>query len=123
GDVVEGPFANWDATDGGKLSRTVQTFPNQLTTQADIMAVLSGTTFAGIFGLLESIHNKVHSYVGGQMGDIDFSPNDPLFWMHHAFIDCIWEEFRQNSQTTNLATEYPTAFGQHHPQASMQPFS
>ncbi|CAH1800657.1 unnamed protein product [Owenia fusiformis] len=131
GDVTEGPFANWMATDGTKLRRVVQHYPNQLTTPADIMTVLSKSRYDEIAcgstacRLLENIHGKAHSYVGGHLGDIHHSPNDPLFFMHHAFIDCIWEEFRENSQVTPLATEYPSNFGQppHHPQAYMQPFS
>ncbi|RYF93740.1 MAG: tyrosinase family protein [Caulobacteraceae bacterium] len=35
-------------------------------------------------------HNMIHGFVGGDMGRLDRSPNDPLFWMHHANIDRIW---------------------------------
>ncbi|CAH1784207.1 unnamed protein product [Owenia fusiformis] len=131
GDVVTGPFANWDSTDGRKLWRAVNKCPNQLTTPADISAILS-REFFGQIGcgstacmLAEQIHGKAHSYVGGQMGDVNFSPNDPVFIMHHAFMDCIWEEFRQSSQSSIIATEYPTDFGSpaHAPNAFMQPFS
>ncbi|CAH1803147.1 unnamed protein product, partial [Owenia fusiformis] len=131
GNVTTGPFANWDATDGRKLTRAVQNFPHQLTTPADIQAILNKTRYeeiaCGSFEcmLFEEVHNKAHNYIFGQMGDLFFSPNDPTFWLHHAFFDCLWEEFRQNSQVTNISTEYPSNFGQppHHPQALMQPFS
>ncbi|CAH1800659.1 unnamed protein product, partial [Owenia fusiformis] len=129
GDVTTGPFANWDATDGRKLTRAAQTIPNQLTTPADIQRVLNRTRYDEIAcfqcRLLETFHGYAHNYVGGQMGNIFFSPNDPIFWMHHAYIDCIWEEFREDSQKTNIDTEYPANFGQppHHPQALMEPFS
>ena len=29
----------------------------------------------------------MHNWVGGIMSDIMYSPCDPLFWLHHAFID------------------------------------
>lgn len=35
-------------------------------------------------------HNLIHGFVGGDMGQLDRSPNDPIFWMHHANIDRIW---------------------------------
>ncbi|WP_435600718.1 tyrosinase family protein [Streptomyces sp. C10-9-1] len=34
-------------------------------------------------------HNRVHRWVGGlMMGST--SPNDPVFWLHHAFVDLLW---------------------------------
>jgi hypothetical protein len=35
-------------------------------------------------------HNLIHSFVGGDMGRLDRSPNDPIFWLHHANVDRIW---------------------------------
>ena len=40
-------------------------------------------------------HNLIHGFVGGDMGRLDKSPNDPIFWMHHANIDRIWTIWRQ----------------------------
>lgn len=39
-------------------------------------------------------HNLIHGFVGGDMGRLDRSPNDPIFWMHHANIDRIWTLWR-----------------------------
>lgn len=51
------------------------------------------------------LHNHVHNFVGGDLaGDcprilpkeecqgmaISFTPNDPLFWLHHAQLDRLW---------------------------------
>lgn len=35
-------------------------------------------------------HNLIHSFVGGDMGSLDTSPNDPLFWLHHSNVDRNW---------------------------------
>ncbi|CAC5417276.1 unnamed protein product [Mytilus coruscus] len=43
---------------------------------------------------LEQSHNWVHVWVGGNMMSIERSPSDPMFYMHHAFIDCVWELYR-----------------------------
>jgi tyrosinase len=36
-----------------------------------------------------NLHNVIHRYVGGAMA-LMASPNDPVFWLHHANIDRIW---------------------------------
>jgi len=34
-------------------------------------------------------HNPVHNIIGGAMSDMN-SPDDPIFWLHHANIDRLW---------------------------------
>lgn len=63
------------------------------------------------------IHNHVHNFVGGDLaGDcpkvlpkeeckgmaISFTPNDPLFWLHHAQLDRLWSEW-QRRHPSNFA--------------------
>jgi tyrosinase len=36
------------------------------------------------------MHNKVHVWVGGDMGPAS-SPNDPVFYLNHCNVDRIWE--------------------------------
>jgi tyrosinase len=40
-------------------------------------------------------HNTIHMAVGGLMGGFATSPLDPIFWLHHANIDRLWEIWRQ----------------------------
>ncbi|MDG4860198.1 tyrosinase family protein [Streptomyces sp. T-3] len=40
------------------------------------------------------LHNRVHAWVGGQMTG-GSSPNDPVFWLHHCFIDLIWTRWQE----------------------------
>lgn len=35
------------------------------------------------------LHNPVHAMIGGQMGTAT-SPNDPVFFLHHANVDRLW---------------------------------
>lgn len=43
------------------------------------------------------------------MLDIGISPNDPSFYMHHCFIDYLWEQFRQTRQNAQQRQQdYPT---------------
>ncbi|KAM8967895.1 tyrosinase-like [Pelodytes ibericus] len=43
--------------------------------------------------LERNMHNLVHIYLGGTMSQIPISSNDPLFLLHHCFIDKILEEW------------------------------
>jgi hypothetical protein len=51
--------------------------------------------FLGQFGELESQpHNVIHNRVGGfsgWMSDADCAARDPIFWLHHANIDRLWQ--------------------------------
>ncbi|CAC5396368.1 unnamed protein product [Mytilus coruscus] len=44
------------------------------------------------------------------MTDITLSPMDPVFWLHHCFIDYLWEKFRecQTKLGINSETDYPS---------------
>jgi len=42
-------------------------------------------------------HNLGHGWVGGDMSNPMISPNDPIFWMHHAQIDRIWAEWQKRN--------------------------
>ena len=44
--------------------------------------------------LEEQPHNRGHGWVGGDMANPMISPNDPIFWLHHAQIDRIWSEWQ-----------------------------
>jgi len=46
----------------------------------------------GSHGALEGQpHDQVHDMVGGVMGDPVTAGYDPIFWLHHANIDRLWE--------------------------------
>jgi len=52
-------------------------------------------------GRLEATpHDLVHGYVGGDMGLVNRSPRDPIFYAHHNRVDEVWAEW-------NLLREHP----------------
>jgi tyrosinase len=53
------------------------------------------------WNVLEYTHGNIHIYVGGDMLDQSTSANDPIFFLHHSFVDFIWELWRQQRQTRN----------------------
>ncbi|MFE5540071.1 tyrosinase family protein [Streptomyces sp. NPDC056492] len=115
GQVLDGPFAfqggKWALTVGVDrrtyLRRGLGTGTPQLPTRADVDSVIAipeydsapwNSASNGFRNALEgwrgvNLHNRVHMWVGGQMTSAA-SPNDPVFWLHHAFIDKLWAEWQ-----------------------------
>jgi hypothetical protein len=45
-------------------------------------------------GLLEQTpHDTVHATIGGDMGAVETAALDPIFWLHHANIDRLWDRW------------------------------
>ena len=54
-------------------------------------------------------HNIVHVAVGGPgglMSDPDTAALDPIFWLHHANIDRLWETWHLNGHTNDTTTKW-----------------
>jgi hypothetical protein len=62
-----------------------------------------------VFGAVESLpHNNVHVDVGGQTGlmwDPATAARDPIFWLHHANIDRLWEVWRTMPWAVPIETD------------------
>jgi tyrosinase len=113
--VTDRAVPNWiqdflpqGTTDLNGQPLTVNRFPGtnpdspDLPTTDDMNQVLRATTYQQFTVALEGLHNTVHSWVGGVSGndvgimnDIMYSPADPIFWLHHAYIDKQWYEWQQ----------------------------
>ncbi|NLR16665.1 tyrosinase family protein [Pseudoalteromonas peptidolytica] len=74
---------------------------------------------SGTFGKLENNpHNLIHVDIGGAMGDPNTAALDPIFWLHHANIDRLWQSWidqgRENTSDPswlNQAFEFHDANG------------
>ncbi|MDX2390418.1 MULTISPECIES: tyrosinase family protein [unclassified Streptomyces] len=55
-------------------------------------------------------HNRVHLWVGGQMTG-GTSPNDPVFWLHHTFIDLIWARWQRRHPGAGYEPSRPVPAG------------
>lgn len=66
--------------------------------------------FGGTAGQLESFpHNTVHGAFksGAFMADPSFAALDPIFWLHHANIDRLWEVWlNRDPNHTNLSSPF-----------------
>ncbi len=54
----------------------------------------------------DGYHNQVHNWVGGSMGTMAKAAGDPLFWLHHCFIDYGWVHWRSGG---TMASGMPPA--------------
>ncbi|KAK3356861.1 monooxygenase [Lasiosphaeria hispida] len=116
--VVDGPFRNlrptyWDQTvDPHWLSRDwLPGFPGDGQPEmlgkaydpAAMQEVNSHTDYDKFQPALESApHGAVHAGIGGGRGDMGplSSPNDPIFFLHHAMVDKVWWQWQQQDPQT-----------------------
>jgi tyrosinase len=92
GNPLAGQPVQPSARQSGQPTRTVRDpgDPAELPTRDDVEAVLQETDFFTFSNKLEDIHNNIHVWTGGTMGQIPWAAYDPVFWAHHAMIDRIW---------------------------------
>ncbi|VDM97281.1 unnamed protein product [Thelazia callipaeda] len=143
GNVVNGPFAYWSTLDGRNAILRNLGQEGQLFTEASIGQVMQQSAIENIlaytapfqgcpypinYGALEYSHSNVHLWIGGHMKPTDQSTNDPIFYAHHAFVDFIWELWRQNMQPAWIREQAyapdiaQCADPQHFSYALMRPF-
>ncbi|KAI9291217.1 Di-copper centre-containing protein, partial [Neoconidiobolus thromboides FSU 785] len=110
--VTDGPFANSimrvpnrhclrrDFDDGNKISSLIST-------EALELILSRSKTFDQFRKQIEgNPHGAVHMNIGGDRGDFNtmYSPNDPIFYLHHVFIDLLWFEWQERNP--RLANTY-----------------
>jgi tyrosinase len=54
------------------------------------------------------LHNRVHVWVGGDMGPAT-SPNDPVFYLNHCNVDRIWESWQVSQGRVYEPSQYESA--------------
>jgi tyrosinase len=50
------------------------------------------------------VHNRVHNWIGGTMQGAS-SPNDPIFWLVHCFLDRHWARWQKRNPTQSYLPE------------------
>ena len=61
---------------------------------------------------VHGMHNQVHIVVRGEMGDVPSASNDPIFPLHHAFVDRIYEKWlRKFNKDANVLSTYDAPIG------------
>ncbi|XP_060075281.1 tyrosinase-like protein 1 [Ylistrum balloti] len=132
GVVTEGPFGNWQTPGGSALIRNIGN-DGTLINDDGFNAVLTRNFHREIVEpsnnpmfSLEGHHNGPHVWVDGQLSAPATAAQDPIFFLHHSFIDYFWSLFRrrQRSLGINSASDYPpTNNPLQQPFARMIPFN
>ncbi|VDM62936.1 unnamed protein product [Angiostrongylus costaricensis] len=136
GYVKTGPFQNWDTNVLMPLSRipvkklyrsTGGREQDRLMSPSDVEWIISRKNYSQLTfchdKTFESMHGLSHVWVGGFMFVIRVSPNDPMFYLHHAFVDYLWEQFRKKQQSREQReTQWDTCNELHGYDEQMKPF-
>ncbi|MEP3889310.1 MAG: tyrosinase family protein [Hellea sp.] len=56
---------------------------------------------------IELLHNSIHGTLGGDMANPMTSPTDPIFFMHHAFVDKMWDYWQTHNP--DISMDHPFA--------------
>lgn len=74
-----------------------RTFSGSLPTAQDVQDALNAATFPDFLDIVErsigTLHDAPHTWVGGIMSGMA-SPGDPVFYLHHGFIDVLWAQWQ-----------------------------
>uniref|UniRef100_A0A915JYT0 Tyrosinase copper-binding domain-containing protein n=1 Tax=Romanomermis culicivorax TaxID=13658 RepID=A0A915JYT0_ROMCU len=97
GFVTSGPFANFRYPEGS-LMRNCQ--GNRTIRPSDLMLFRSFVNYTQccycVSSTLELVHGTVHVFVNGIMNNLNRASFDPCFWLHHSFIDKLYEDIQVN---------------------------
>lgn len=63
---------------------------SSLPTAREVRDVLELRDFLDFTSQIEGLHDRVHMWTGGDMGQIIYAAFDPIFWAHHCMIDRLW---------------------------------
>ncbi|KNE68699.1 hypothetical protein AMAG_13343 [Allomyces macrogynus ATCC 38327] len=65
-------------------------------------SLTSETSYSSFESTLEyGEHASVHNYVSGNMGNVLYSPSDPVFWAHHCAVDYYWTRWQALNNGAN----------------------
>ncbi|KAL4235259.1 hypothetical protein ACF0H5_006897 [Mactra antiquata] len=115
GPVVSGPAAYWRHDQG--FLRRYYGRRSTLVTRPQIRRIYSKCRLADISRPTADLRNDIeyltagpHNWLGGDMNTYEYAGYDPVFYMHRAYIDYIWEEFREKQRvrcSVEPSTDYP----------------
>ncbi|KAI2619644.1 Di-copper centre-containing protein [Hypoxylon sp. NC1633] len=108
--IADGPFSNLTLhfredlnTSEYCVSRSLNDRALSSAAQENINACLAQEKFTSVWNCLEGRpHGAGHGGVSGTMVNIFLSPGDPIFYLHHGFLDKIWWDWQSLDLTTRL---------------------
>lgn len=80
--------------------------PSPLPSAARVEEAMANRDYFTFQNQLESIHNGIHVWVGGTMGDPWTAAYDPVFWAHHCMVDRLWYLWQLDNPGARLPEAY-----------------
>jgi tyrosinase len=80
--------------------------PASLPTKATIESILRLPAFDDFSNQVQNQHDRIHGWVGGDMGVVATSAFDPIFWSHHCMIDRLWYLWQVRHGVDNIPPTY-----------------
>ncbi|ORY12449.1 hypothetical protein BCR34DRAFT_651193 [Clohesyomyces aquaticus] len=108
--IATGPFKDYVNTIGpGEVNtehcidRQVNDCASKSAEQKVVDSCMKMTNFEDAWNCLEGgPHTAGHGGIGGQMFNVFSSPGDPLFYLHHAWLDKLWWDWQSKSLPLRL---------------------
>jgi len=108
--IADGPFVNYTNTLGPGyiindhcIDRTITDFVSWAGHKQYADRCLAKANWLDFSFCVEGgPHNAGHGGVGSQMGNPISSPGDPLFYLHHAYLDMLWAKWQAVNPTVRL---------------------
>lgn len=100
--LVDGPFKDWQTNGQVCVSRSFDGGNDggiSAFTSSEVISTIinTATSFTDLWRKVEpGPHGSVHNGIGGTMATMN-SPNDPLFFLHHAYVDKIWDDYQKRT--------------------------
>ncbi|TLD33725.1 hypothetical protein PspLS_01635 [Pyricularia sp. CBS 133598] len=112
GCITDGPFANYTNSLGPGyevtdhcIDRAIGNFISTLSSQDNVDRCVSQTTWQQAWECIESLpHVGGHAGVGRQMSNGVSSPGDPLFYLHHTWLDKIYWDWQARDRAVRTTT-------------------
>ena len=105
--LTNGPFVNMTVnigpgftTEPRCVNRRITDSLSNLCGQSFVDAALNATTYlTALDGIYSGPHLMGHAALAMMNGDSITSPGDPLFIMHHGFVDKMWADWQKEDES------------------------
>ncbi|ORZ35685.1 hypothetical protein BCR44DRAFT_1485245 [Catenaria anguillulae PL171] len=115
---IQGPLADVRDPNGGCVRRNGQRNFRLHQPELMVAAMTGSSDYPSWARAMEyGQHASVHNYVSGNMGNVNFSPTDPIFFLHHCAVDYWWARW----QGMNSNRNYNLYGGNHKGQRELTP--
>jgi len=103
--LASGPRPKMPGVPAGPTKRAPGS-PGALPTAAQVSALMNLGNYVDLDLQIEDIHDSVHGWTGGDMGQVARAAFDPIFWSHHCMIDRIWYLWQLKNGINNIPDDY-----------------